>query len=110
MLFILIFLSLAIAVLAVIFAVQNPNVVQISFLVWKASAPLALALLISFILGFVFGLLILTSRLVKKGILVPKLKKRIEELERALESKEKGESEKGEQKEGTDGQNEEPIS
>ena len=109
MLFALIFLSLAIAVLAVIFAVQNPNVVQVSFLIWKTNAPLALDLLISFVLGFILGLLVLTSRLIKKGFLVTKLKKRTEELEGALEKKEK-EREGGEQKETTEGEDKESIS
>jgi len=103
MLFISIFFSLAIVVLAVIFAVQNPNVVQVSFLAWKANAPLALALLVAFILGFILGLLILTSGLIKRGLLASKLGKRVKELEEALEKKEKKEEEGQEKKNDTTG-------
>jgi len=66
--------------LAVIFAVQNPNVVKVSFLAWETNAPLALALLVAFILGFILGLLILTSGLIKRGLLASKLGKRVKEL------------------------------
>ncbi len=96
--FVLIFFSLAIVVLAVIFAVQNPNVVQVSFLVWKANAPLALALLVAFILGFILGLLILASGLIKRGLLASKLGKRVKELEEALEKKERKEEEEQKKK------------
>jgi len=104
MLFVLIFFSLAIVVLAVIFAVQNPNVVQVSFLAWETNAPLALALLVAFILGFILGLLILASGLIKRGLLASKLGKRVKELEEALEKKERKEEEeqKKEQEEKTD--------
>ena len=57
---------LVIAILAVIFAIQNVNVVAVNFLMWKLEGSLALILLLTFVSGFIVGLLVLLPRLLNR--------------------------------------------
>ena len=57
---------LVIAILAIIFAIQNVSVVAVNFLIWKLEGSLALILLLTFVSGFIVGLLILLPSLLRK--------------------------------------------
>jgi uncharacterized integral membrane protein len=75
--------ALIIAILAVVFSIQNALVITISFFVWKFEGSLALILLSVFFLGFIVGLLILLPGIIKKGLLSSNQRKKIEELQKS---------------------------
>jgi uncharacterized integral membrane protein len=82
-------LALAIALLAVVFAIQNNIVVKVSFLFWETEGSLALILLITFILGVLVGIFVLIPRLIKAKKLISAQKKEIERLKEEVKEKEK---------------------
>ncbi len=55
-----ILMALLIAMVAVVFALQNATTVTISFLVWKFDGSLALLLLLTLAIGFLIGWLATT--------------------------------------------------
>ena len=65
------------AVMAVIFAVQNVEVVPISFLLWQTEGSLALVLLLALVIGVVIGLLVTLPTRIKFS---RQLSKRINEI------------------------------
>ncbi|MFH1575455.1 MAG: LapA family protein [Candidatus Nealsonbacteria bacterium] len=67
MLLFLIIAALIIAIIAVLFALQNASIILISFLAWQFQGSLALVLLLTFALGFITGLLIILPKLIKKS-------------------------------------------
>ena len=79
--------ALIIAILAVIFAIQNANIILVSFLVWKFQGSLALILLLTFVLGFIAGLLIVLPKLIKRNFIISKQKKKFEDSQKRLEEK-----------------------
>jgi len=72
-------------VLAVIFAVQNVDVVPISFLVWQTEGSLALVLLLALVIGVVIGLLVTLPTRIKFSRQLSKRKKEIAELEGSIQ-------------------------
>jgi uncharacterized integral membrane protein len=72
-------------VLAVIFAVQNVEVVPISFLLWQTEGSLALVLLLALVIGVVIGLLITLPTRIKFSRQLSKRKKEIAELEGTIQ-------------------------
>ena len=72
-------------VLAVIFAVQNVDVVPISFLVWQTEGSLALVLLLALVIGVVIGLLVTLPTRIKFSHQLSKRKKEIAELEGSIQ-------------------------
>ena len=70
-------IGLIVAIVLVIFAVQNSEAETISFLVWKAELSLALVLLIAFAVGSIVGYLITFPNIRQKS---KELKKRKEEI------------------------------
>ena len=73
------------AVMAVIFAVQNVEVVPISFLLWQTEGSLALVLLLALVIGVVIGLLITLPTRIKFSRQLSKRKKEIAELEGTIQ-------------------------
>jgi uncharacterized integral membrane protein len=71
--------ALIIAILAIVFTLQNADIILVTFLVWKFEGSLALVLLLAFATGVIASLLILLPKAMKKG-----QKKRIEELNRDI--------------------------
>ncbi len=78
-------MALLIAVVAVIFALQNTLVITISFFVWKVTGSLSLVLLITLAIGVVIGLLVLAPSAINKTIQVSGHRKRIGALEKELD-------------------------
>ncbi len=74
-----------IAVVAVIFALQNTITVTISFLAWKVTGSLSLVLLVTLAIGAVIGLLVLAPSAIKNSIAVSGHRKRIGSLEKELD-------------------------
>ena len=77
--------AFVIALLAVIFALQNPMSVTISFLRWEATGSLSLVLLITLAIGVVIGLLVLAPSTIKHSFTASSQRKRIGSLEKELD-------------------------
>jgi lipopolysaccharide assembly protein A len=77
-------LSLAVAIIAVIFTVQNTTVTQISFLLWSFEGSLALMLLIALALGALFSFFASLPTLIRRDNMIRSQKKRISEAESLL--------------------------
>jgi uncharacterized integral membrane protein len=77
--------ALVIAVIAVIFALQNTMTVTISFLAWKVTGSLSLVLLITLAIGALIGLLVLSPSTIKNSLAASGHLKRIGSLEKDLE-------------------------
>ena len=77
-------LALLIAVIAVIFALQNTTQVTIAFLLWQFDQSLALVLLLSLAIGVVIGLLTISPTVVKGKLAVSNQKKKIDSLEKEI--------------------------
>jgi lipopolysaccharide assembly protein A len=77
-------LALVIAIIAVVFALQNTAVITISFIVWKVTGSLSLVLLVTLAIGVVIGLLVLAPSAIKNSFQVSGHRKRIGALEQEL--------------------------
>lgn len=77
----LIFLSLLIAIVAVVFALQNTAVATVSFLLWEFSSSLALILLIAVFAGVLISFLVSIPQLVRANWKARGLHKQTAELE-----------------------------
>jgi putative membrane protein len=85
MLTILLILALLVAVVAVIFALQNPTAITVSFLVWKFDQSLALILLLALALGVIIGLLTILPSVIRSKWQLSARKKKIDALEKSLQ-------------------------
>lgn len=74
-------LALAIALLAVLFALQNQAVVAISLFIWSFNEPLAVIILVTLALGVLIGVLISLPSLLRRNWSLSRQKKQIEGLE-----------------------------
>ena len=73
--------ALGLAILTVIFALQNPIPVGVTFFIWKFEGSLALVLILTFALGVLVTLLISIPAIVKRRSSISRQTKKIEELE-----------------------------
>ncbi|RMF43678.1 MAG: LapA family protein [Anaerolineae bacterium] len=80
-----ILLALLIALVAVVFALQNATTVTIAFLAWQFQGSLALLLLLTLAVGFVVGWLAATPSLIRSRLEKGALRKQIASLEEHLE-------------------------
>lgn len=78
-------IALIIAVLAVVFALQNSDPVVVRIFYWDLGhASMAIVLLFTFIIGILTGLLMMAMGIYKRNHIVSAQKKRINELESQL--------------------------
>jgi len=77
--------GLVIAIVAVIFALQNSMTITISFLAWELTGSLSLVLLVTLAIGVVIGLLVLSPSAIKNSLAVSSNRKRIGSLEKELD-------------------------
>ncbi|MCL5021834.1 MAG: LapA family protein [Nitrospirae bacterium] len=80
------FLALLIAVVLVLFAIQNSLVVTVSFLTWHFAGSLAFILVIVFAAGFVAGVLASVPAVFRKGAALREQKRRVKQLEEDLKT------------------------
>lgn len=78
-------LALAFAILAVIFALQNPTVVTVAFLSYRGEWALALLILISVGVGILIGVLVMLPGTLRRAWTVGSLRRKVSELEKSLE-------------------------
>ena len=78
--------ALVIAIVAVIFALQNTMAITISFLAWQLpDKPLSLVLLVTLAIGVVIGLLVLAPSAIKNSMSASSQRKRVGSLEKELD-------------------------
>jgi uncharacterized integral membrane protein len=82
---IFLFFALFIAILAIIFAVQNNETTTVSFFLWDTNGSLALVLLIAMAAGALISYLASLPSNIKTRLAVRNLRKKVEELEITLE-------------------------
>ena len=78
-------LALAIAIVAVIFALQNTATITVAFFAWKVTGSLSLVLLVALAIGVLIGLLFLMPSYVRNSFQVSGHRKRIGSLEKELD-------------------------
>jgi uncharacterized integral membrane protein len=76
--------ALAIAILIVIFALQNTIPVLVTFMFWQFEGSLALVLVLTFALGVLVSLMVSFPVIVRRRSAISTQKKKIEELENRL--------------------------
>ena len=81
---VLLIIALLIAVLAVIFALQNAVTVSIAFLVWKTEGSLALVLLVALAVGALISFLASLPAIIRGAWTTASQKRRIAEIETSL--------------------------
>ena len=78
-------LALAFAIVAVIFALQNPTVVSVSLFGYPVEGSLALFILIAVSVGILIGVLIMTPGRIKSSLSNARNRKKIGSLESSLD-------------------------
>lgn len=81
---IMLIFSLVVAIIAVIFAVQNADTTNIQFLFWEKEVPIAAALLVAMLLGVLMSLLASSPSLIRRKMTIRNQRKKITELESSL--------------------------
>jgi lipopolysaccharide assembly protein A len=76
--------ALALALLTVVFVMQNGLAISVRLFLWHFEGSLALILIITFVLGFVASSLLTLSGIFRRSRAIKAHKKRIEELEDKL--------------------------
>jgi len=77
--------AIIVAILAVVFALQNAVPITVSFLTWRFESSLALVLLIALALGILMSLLVSVPSMVKTRKMISSQKKKIRELDTGLQ-------------------------
>jgi len=81
--------ALVIAFFAILFALQNNNLVTINLLIWEARESLAIVLLATLAIGILIGLLVAVPSIVKRGWRTSRVKKQATSLENQLMEKDR---------------------
>ena len=84
-------IAIVVAILGVVFALQNAVPITVSFLTWKFQSSLALVLLLSIAVGVLLSLMVSIPSKIKNIKLISNQKKRIRELEQVMQSQSKNE-------------------
>lgn len=82
-------LALAIALFAILFALQNPTPVLINFFVWQFQDPLAVVILLTLAVGVAAGVLVSFPSILRRSWKIGSYKKQMEELRWQLQEKDK---------------------
>lgn len=73
--------AIIVAILGVVFALQNAVPITVSFLTWRFESSLALVLLITLALGILMSLLVSVPSMIRTKKIISGQKKKIQELE-----------------------------
>jgi uncharacterized integral membrane protein len=81
-------LAISIAILAIIFAYQNNNLVAVRLIFWDVpSTNLSLVLVLTLIIGLIIGMLFLAPGIYRRNQTIASQKKRLSELEKEISAK-----------------------
>ena len=87
---ILLIIGLIVALLAVVFALQNSAPTVVTFLFWPTGeVSLALVLLITFAIGVIAAVLVLLPGIIKRGTQLRGLKKKVSQMDKLVNKDEK---------------------
>jgi uncharacterized integral membrane protein len=76
-------IAVTIAILAIVFALQNDNLVTVKLIFWDLpNANLALVLVLTLIMGLIIGLLFMAPGIYRRNQVISAQKKRILEIEK----------------------------
>jgi len=81
------------ALVSVVFAVQNSGVITVSFLAWQVDASLALILMITLVVGVLIGYLAGIPKVWKRSSETRQLRRQVEDLQLAAVVRESPDSE-----------------
>lgn len=73
--------AIIIAIVAVVFALQNAVPIAVGFLVWRFQSSLALVLLVTLALGILMSLLVSMPSMIRTRKVISNQKKKIQKLE-----------------------------
>jgi putative membrane protein len=76
--------ALILAVVSVVFALQNPDVIKVSFFTLKMEGPFALFILASLAIGAVIGILVMVPSVIKNAITISRHRKQIDGLQKSM--------------------------
>lgn len=85
MMSILLILALLIAIIAVIFALQNTTAVTVSFFVWQFDQSLALVLLLTLAVGVLIGIFTILPGSIRSKWRLSSQRKKMDSLEKTLQ-------------------------
>ena len=77
-------IAVLIALLAVIFALQNAQTVMVKLYFWDLSASMALMMLITLLIGMASGMLVLFPNIYRKNSSIKSHSRKIKELEKQI--------------------------
>lgn len=78
---ILVVFALIIALIAILFALQNAYAVPVIFLIWRFYGSLALILLLTLAIGVIIGLLVTAPTIIRRGWVSSRQKRQLSQLE-----------------------------
>jgi uncharacterized integral membrane protein len=81
--------ALVIAFLAILFALQNTNLVTIQLFVWEYQQSLALILLGTLAIGVIIGLLVSIPAVIRRNVQIARSQKQVDSLTQQISDKEK---------------------
>ena len=87
--------AIIVAILAVIFALQNAVPITVSFLGWKFESSLALVLLITLALGILTSLLFSIPSMIKRKRIISNQNKKIQKLQDGIQLEKESKKEEG---------------
>lgn len=67
--------------IALTFAIQNREAINVRFLVWSYEAPQALIFVLLLFIGFLFGWMFILNKLIRKNREIKSLSEKVKELE-----------------------------
>jgi uncharacterized integral membrane protein len=76
--------ALVLAIVSVIFALQNSDVIKVVFFSLKMEGPFALFVLASLAIGVVIGILVMVPSVIKNAITISRHRKQIDGLQKSL--------------------------
>jgi uncharacterized integral membrane protein len=82
--FVILIFALVLCLVALIFAIQNPQTVSLSFLLWNAHSSLALIIILVFLVGLLAGVIIGIPARIRNSIALSRKKKEAADLESQL--------------------------
>ena len=86
---VLLIIGLIVAILAVVFALQNPTPTVVTFLLWQTGeVSLALVLLITFAIGMIVAVLVLLPGIIRRSTQLRGMKKKVGEMDKLVSKKE----------------------
>ena len=76
--------ALILAIVSVVFALQNSDVIEVVFFSLKMEGPFALFILASLAIGVVIGILVMVPSVIKNALTISRSRKQIDGLQKSL--------------------------